>query len=418
MSGCGGLRIALGAVLAVAWGSVALAADTARASATDAARLQHVQEGRAIGAGTRLMYYASSASVRGSLVQAQWKEDCDPAVEDCWIDPNTGNRVANVEVPTAAGDGYAQVDVLYLDDQVCVLRVTSHVRDLTTGAVIASGATGVVSRDGCADYWVPPVRLADVLGVRHAGLRVLRGPYPLGGQTFDAIYVSSSSASARYHASYEAASGLLLVHSGRAQGSAVPVIGAGGRVETGAGGSLLTYGQLIGTMTMPAVPAPTPLPDAVARASGLTYACSLTLTYPGTQPVQIPCQQDFEVVERAPYWLRLRMVRQTASMMGPIPDVVEDQDVLTAGGYGGVYASVPWLRALAPGAVLEDDTITGVRARVEHADTGSVVVVATAATQRLTYVYDPQSGWLTRLVLERQTGPSTSVLQLDLQQVR
>ena len=404
MSARGGFRAALGAVLAAACGCLALASDAGG--------------GRVIGPGTRLMYYASSASIRGSLQQAQWKPDCNPAVEDCWIDPTTGNTVANVEVPTAAGDGYAQVDVLYLDDQVCVVRVTSHLRDLTTGAVIGTGATGVVSRDGCADYWIPPERLGDVLGVRHAGLRVLRGPYPLGDQTFDAVYVSSSSAGARTHASYDAVSGLLLVHSGRAQGSAVPVIGPSGQVQTGAGGSLLTYGQLIGTTTMPAVPAPTPLPDAVARVSGLTYACSVTLAYPGTPPIQTPCQQDVDVVERAPFWLRLRVVRQTASLMGPIPDVVEDQDVLTAGGYGGVYASVPWLQALAPGAVLEDDTITGKRAWVDRADAGAVVVVATAATQRLTYVYDPQNGWLTRLVLEQSTGPMTSVTQLDLQQVR
>jgi hypothetical protein len=394
---------------------LALAADPATAGDP---QLRPVQGGRAVGPGTRLMYYASSASVRGSLVQAQWKDDCDPSVEDCWIDPQTGARVANVEVPTAAGDGYAQVDVLYLDDQVCVVRVTNHLRDLTTGAVIGTGATGVVSRDGCADYWVPPARLGDVLGVRHAGLRVLRGPYTLAGQTFDAVYVSSTSAGARYHAAYDAASGLLVVHSGRAQGSAVPVIGGDGRVQAGAGGSLLTYGQLIGTMTMSAVPAPTPLPDAVARVSGLTYACTVTLAYPGTPPIQTPCRQDLEVVERAPHWLRLRVVRQTASTMGPIPDVVEAQDVLTAGGYGGVYASAPWLRALTSGTVLEEDAITGVRAWVDRADADAVVVVATAATQRLTYVYDPQSGWLTRLVLEQSTGPMTSVTQLDLQQMR
>ncbi len=443
MSGRVRFLAGLGAALAVACGGAALASPPAVGPATaapstaatgpvlafaddagtptgaDGARLQHVQGGgRAIGPGTRLMYYASSATIRGSLTQAQWKEGCDPSVEDCWIDPQTGNTVANVEVPSAAGDGYTQVDVLYLDERVCVLRVSNFLRDPTTGTVTAIRATGVVTQGGCADYWVPPERLAEVLGVRYAGLRVLRGPYTLAGQTFDAINVASTGANARYHASYDTASGLLVVHSGRSQGSAVPVIGPSGQVQTGAGGSLLTYGQLIGTMTIAAVPAPTPLPDAVARVSGLTYACTQTLAYPGIAPIQLPCQQDMEVVERAPHWLRLRVVRQTASTMGPIPDVVESEDVLTAGGYGGVYASVPWLRALAQGTVLEDDAITGVRAWVDRADAGEVVVVATAAMQRVTYVYDLQSGWLSQLVHEQQTGPSTSVLQLDLQQVR
>ena len=68
--------------------------------------------------------------------------------------------------------------------------------------------------------------------------------------------------------------------------------------------------------------------------------------------------------------------------------------------------------------MLEDDAITGVRTWVEHVDAGAVVIVAATAVLRVTYVYDPQSGWLTRLVHEQQTGPMTAVTQLDLQQVR
>jgi hypothetical protein len=282
-----------------------------------------------------------------------------------------------------------QVDVLYLDEDVCVLRVSNRVRDLVSGNVIAAGSSGAVSRDGCGDYWMPPERLVPLVGARSAGLRVLRGPYTLGGRTFDAVYVASSGAAARFHAAYDAETGLLVVQSSRAQGSAVPT-----------------------------VPAPTPLPDHVARVSGLTYACGHTLAYPGTLPIQMPCQQDIEVVERAPQWLRVRVVRQTASMMGPIPDVVETEDVITAGGYGGVYAAPAWLQVLRPGTILEDDTITGVRAWVDAVDGSSVAVVATSATQRIDYRYDARSGWLTRLVFQQRTGPSMSTLQLDLQQVR
>jgi hypothetical protein len=415
----GGAGTALAAPPSAPFGPVLAVADAPEpAPSTGAVRLQHVQGGgRAIGPGTRLMYYASSASIQGSQQQAQLKPNCNPAIENCWITPS-GNIVANVDTASAAGEGYTQVDVLYLDERVCVLRVTSHLRELTSGAVIATGATGMVSRDGCGDYWVPADQLTTILGVRHAGLQVLPGAYPVAGGSIDAIFVSDRTSAGRFNASYEVGTGFLLVHSGRTQGGSVPVIGPGGQVQTGSGGSLLTYAQLIGVMTMPAVPAPTPLPDAVARVSGLTYACSLTTAYPGIPTTQTPCQQDFEVVERTPYWLRMRVLRQTASIMGPIPDVVEDQDVLTAGGYGGVYASVPWLRGLAPGAVLEDDAITGVRARVEHSDASAVVVVATASTQRVTYVYDPQSGWLTRLVVEQQNGPATTTVQLDLQHVR
>lgn len=375
-------------------------------------------QGRAIGPGSRLMYYASSATVRGSLTQAVWKEDCDPSVEDCWIDPATGRTAANVEIPTPAGEGYTQVDVLYLDDRVCVFRVGNHVRDVLTGIVSAGGTQAVVSRDGCADYWTPPERLAALQGPAGTGLRVLRGPYTLAGQTFDAVSISSLDPAARQHAAYDAASGLLVVQSGRATGGTIPVIGGDGQVTTGAGSTLLTYGQLVGRTTIPAVPAPGPLPPAVAGVTGLSYACTTTLAFAGNPPLQFPCRQDVEVIERASHWLATRVVRQTASAMGPIPDVAESSEVIVAGGHGGLYASPGWLRTLSAGAVLEDDAITGVRVWVDQVGGGVVTIVAASATQRGTLVYDLQSGWLVRAVQEQATGPQTATVVLDLQQVR
>jgi len=55
--------------------------------------------------GTRATYYSSAASVRGSYQQAVLKPNCNPAVEDCWVDPVTGKTIGQEDVPTASGQG-------------------------------------------------------------------------------------------------------------------------------------------------------------------------------------------------------------------------------------------------------------------------------------------------------------------------
>jgi len=389
------------------------------ASAQPAATQTVQATGRPVAAGVRLMYYASSASVRGVRSQFVWRDDCDPAIEECWVDPSTGRIAgADVEVPTPAGAGYTQVDVLYVDDTVCVGRVVNHLVDIASGALLTRGGSAFVSSDGCLDYWTPPERLQALAGQATTGLRVRRGPYTLAGQTFDALSVTSTGAAGSSHSAYDALSGLLVVATSRTQGAAVPTIGGDGTVRPGAGGSLLTYSQLLGVKTVDSVPPQGPLPPDVARVAGLTYACSITTAMPGAPPLQVPCRQDAEVVERAPGWLLLRVVRQQANVAGLPPEIVEASEVITAGGVGGPYAAAPWLRSLAPGALLDDDAITGIRVVVTHVDDATVVIAAESTDQRATYAYDRGSGWLRTLVVEQGLGASTTTVRLDLQEVR
>lgn len=409
--------LALSAASAV-HGAPVVAEMPAAAPVAAPTEVHHAQApGRPVAANVRLMYYASSASVRGVRSQLVWREDCDPAVEQCWEDAD-GNIVgATVDVPTPAGAGYTQVDVLYVDDAVCVGRVGNHLMDVTTGVLRSLGSSAFVSTDGCSDYWRPVPRLLVLASPGVPGLRVRQGPYTLAGKTVDAISVTNTGPAGVTHTAYDARSGLLLVESTRTQGAAVATVGPGGQVQPGAGGSLLTYSQLLGVKTVPGPPQQ-PLPDAVARVSGFTYACSVTTSMAGAQPLQVPCRQDAEVVQRAPGWLLLRVVRQQASMMGLPPEVTESAEVITAGGVGGPYASPAWLQGLARGAILDDDAITGIRVQVGAVDGASVVVTASSPAQRATYVYDRGSGWLRTIVVEQDMGMSVTTVRLDLQEVR
>ena len=91
--------------------------------------------------GTRLTFYSSSASVRGTTQQAILNPNCNPAVEQCWTDPNTGQRIGLQDVPTSSGQGYNVVDVLYLDAQTCVLRSPRRCRQAALAPTTGSTRT-------------------------------------------------------------------------------------------------------------------------------------------------------------------------------------------------------------------------------------------------------------------------------------
>jgi hypothetical protein len=388
--------------------------------AGDVMQVQGPAPGRPVAANVRLMYFASSASFRSTTTQFVWRDDCDPSVEDCWIDPATGRTVgADVEIPTPAGAGYTQVDILYVDDAVCLGRVTSHLVDVMSGALLTMGSSGFVSAEGCADFWLPQQQLAALAGRTMDGLRARRGPYTLAGRTFDALSIVTSSRNGTTHNAYEADSGLLMVATSRTLGAPVQTIEPGGNVRPAAGGSMQTYSQFLGIKTLDGGPPQRPLPPEVATVQGLTYTCSVTTALQGVQPLQSPCRQDAEVVQRAPGWLVLRSVRQLFNPLGLPPDVSESVEVITNGGLGGPYASVEWLQGLTPGAILDDDTITGIRFQVTSVDQSSVVIEGTSQAQRITYVYDRPSGWMRTAVVEQVTGPgSTTTIRTDLQEVR
>lgn len=388
--------------------------------ARDAMQVQGPAPGRPVAANVRLMYFASSASFRSSTTQFVWRDDCDPSIEDCWIDPTTGRTVgAEVEIPTPAGAGYAQVDILYVDDAVCVGRVTNHLVDVMSGSLLTMGSSGFVSADGCVDYWWPQHRLATLAGRTMEGLRARLGPYTLAGRTFDALSIVTSSRNGTTHDAYEVGSGLLMVSTSRTVGAPVQTIEPGGNVRPAAGGSMQTYAQFLGIKTLDAGPPQRPLPPEVASVRGLTYVCSVTTALQGAPPLRSPCRQDAEVVQRAPGWLVLRSVRQLFNPAGLPPEVSESVEVITNGGLGGPYASVEWLQGLTPGTILDDDTITGIRFQVTSVDQASVVIEGTSQAQRITYVYDRPSGWLRTAVVEQATGPgSTTTVRTDLDEVR
>lgn len=370
----------------------------------------------AVQTGLRATFYASSASIRGVLQQAVFKPDCDPTVEDCWVDPETGKSIGQVDVPSPAGQGYTVFDVLYLDDQVCVFRATSYVLDYTTGSVTTAGGAGDVTTGGtCSDYWMDPRALSQLEVGQHEGVRILKGPSTAGGVTVDAVSIATTTSGGATHTSYDTGTGLLFVASSRTRGGAVPTISPDNTVVPGAGSNMLTYTQILGARLVPGVGTTGPLPAHVQNTSRLVYRCSYAMAMPGAGAVETPCTLEVRVDRRTEMWATVSTELHMADpLTGGVYATPEAGNVLVGSGHGGYFASPTLLSGLQQGTTLDIDPITGIRTTVAFVDASTVAIVEESNAELNTFVYDRTSGWLLRLVTEKFLQMATDTTRFEL----
>lgn len=354
----------------------------------------------AVQSGMRMTFYSSSASVRGSRQQAVLKPNCDPSKEQCWTD-SSGRTIGLDDVPTASGQGYTIIDVLYLDAQTCLMRYTSYTLDPTDGRIATAAVGAELSTGGtCSDFYVNPTTLQQMQPQSTSTLRVMRGPYTLGNITVDAVMIAQGTGSGYMNSSYDSATGLLVVASSRSQGADIPTI-TNSTLHAGAGNTMLTYTQLLNARAMAGIGIVEQLPAYVLDTNRLLYDCSMITSVPGAGAMETPCRLEVRVGQRNPLWALTSAVQSTPNPITGIADTAESTNVLAATGHGGYFASPALLARLQQGSVLDQDPVTGVRTSVGGVDARSVTIFEEGNGERRAFVYDPSSGWLLQYVVEQ-----------------
>ncbi len=365
--------------------------------------------------GMRVTFYSSSASVRGTLQQAVLDPNCNPAVEDCWTDPNTGQKIGLQDVPTAAGQGYNVVDIVYLDQQTCVMRLTLYLLDPSDGRVTTGGTAAEVTSGGsCSDYWIDPARLQQMQEQSTPTLRVLRGPYVVGDLTVQALLIAGRTSSGHNNSAYDAASGLLVVGSSRAQGAGVPTITPGNTLSTGAGSTMLTYTQYLDSRILPGLGAVEALPAHVLNANRLVYDCTTTTFVAGVGAIDTPCRLETYLGQRSELWVLTNSRFHTPDPITGGTNVSEASNVIVGGGHGSFYASPTLLAGLQAGTILDVDPVTGIRTSVVHVDDAVVAISEESNAERKTFAYDKRSGWLVQYVIEQNLVTGATTVRYDL----
>jgi hypothetical protein len=371
-----------------------------------------------IGPGTRLSYDQSSASVRSTYAQAVWDPNCNPAANDCWIDPASGALLSNRETATASSEGWVWVDLLAFDEDHCVARVHYWGYDRNSGRLVPMTGDSFVTRGACLDYLLPTGQLQALPPVNTPTQRVLRGTRTLAGSSFETIALGNYGSGNSSQFTYDLPTGVLLIGSTRTQ-TAASSISASGTLRPEAGNAQLTFVQLAGARPLPQIVAPArALPATVLQASGLSYGCVVSVAMAGTPGMSIPCSAEVSFGARGAQWLLATATQQTADLTTGISSVAQALLVITSNGVGSLYLDPNDLRALQPGQLLDQDPITSIETLVQAVEAGWVVLAQRYPGGFTQYGYDVSTGWLRARTDTLQIGMATQTQHLELQAVR
>ncbi len=358
---------------------------------------------------SRLTFVSASAIIAGTT------QGLTASATGEWQD-SSGRRFTVYDIPTSAGHGYTQVDIVYADDQVCVGTVTIFMIDIMTNALTTLSSSGFVTPgDACADYWVSPAKLAQNEAFISPGLNVTRGPLQRSNGTVVEVVGHRTTTSAGIsQQTYEAATGLLLIGSTAIQGAAVPTLGPGNVVTPGSGGSTLTFTELVNVRQFQVPTASAVLPDHVRNVRELVYQC-VTGTRLGQAVTEAACDARYTVVARGPQWLSLSSVTRIQNPLIGTFDVSEGSAVVAMGvGAGGLFVSPEVLAQLAPGQQVDQDPVTNARTVVQGIDGRTVTFNVINDAESAWLVYDLSNGWLVETYLEKAVGSGSSFIRLTL----
>jgi hypothetical protein len=351
--------------------------------------------------GTRLSWYGAAASIQSSYYT--YVED----PEGDWEDPATGKRYRQTEegeMPTAAGHGVTQTDVLAVEGEDVILSTSLWAIDLETGQLSLQPLGGGRYPGGAVDgAWVRPDLLAQIPDGGTTELRVLRGPYELGETTVQAVAFVSRAEGDYGSTVFDTDSGALVASTGRYKGAGSPVHGP---LDDPEGNVQVMFASLVDVRERALPGLGAAVPDWVVPGAQLVYQGEARVTNPfdaGGFSTGWPVELRVTLDEVGSSWATFE-----SSTATDFDGYVQRTEASGATGSTGLYwYDLAALAAMTPGTILDEDPVTTAMVSVESAD-GTVVTLLTEApgvTARATY--EIASGVLTSLVLEQGYGAAS-----------
>lgn len=315
-------------------------------------------------------------------------------------------------VQGTGGRGYIEIDVYYHDPQVCVAKLAMYTAGMMVNSLSRTATEVIIGEGGfCSTYWAPPGVLAEYTAPEGGIQRVERGPFELGGRSYNAIYIANEFENVRVTRVYDLASGILL--------SEVEGFGERG-YSTGenqqAAGSGVQNLVNVRQVSLPWSFAD-PLPANVQGLGTLTYKGDYTTSVPGVYMWDSSLVSPFDisvvVQQRNPTW---QLAQSTMNMTFPGSNIPQPPVVnkVIVNAVSGHYVPVEAFGRLSAGQVLDTDPITGIRWYVERNDAGGLVIINEGPGMRASATYDPRTGLMVRSQLEQQSDGQNLRIRQEL----
>ena len=325
--------------------------------------------------GVRVTWSSAAASIPGRR-HSFYRDD-----EGGWVDPG-GNRYRREDEPSASGHGLTQVNVVAMGHGIAAISVRSYGYSLHTGPPMLMTSTGGVDVAASAgDYWVAPGVLKQAVGLQGDGTTVMRLPWKIQEQTYQAISIKYQTEHARTLYVYDEVSGVLLHTSNSLYNAASQR-------------TLLSYSSYRGTRTVQLPWASDYVPNWLATARSMAYSGTYAMQVPGSPVIPLPMSSHVAITKRGLNWLQYTLTLQMGSAGGLPPSRSETVAVAGHAQIGGLFVSPVGLGKLRQGQVIDRDALTQVTTQVAAGGGGRVVISEVGPVQRMDYTYDARSGML------------------------
>lgn len=317
---------------------------------------------------------------------------------------------AGPDARAVGGHGIIQIDIHYSDAQLCVAKLTMYTAGVMVDSLTQTASETILGEGGlCSTYWAPPAVLAQYQAPPGGIQTVQRGPFELGGRSYDALYIASEFENNRVTRVYDLASGVLL---SEVEGSGQRGYAAGGNPERASSGvqELVNIRQVSLPWSLAEA-----LPASVQNVRSFTYRGEYITSTPGVymwdSSFRMPYETTSTVQQRGVNYL----VLQNSTVMS-LPGTTaqqppsQSQTLLTAA--SGHFLPLAVIPTLSVGQVLDVDPVTGIRTYVERADAGGIVIVNEGKGQRGMTLFDASSGLALQSQIDQQTdGQNVTVTQ-------
>jgi hypothetical protein len=311
-------------------------------------------------------------------------------------------RVQSATIPQvqdqqgAAGAGYAQYDVVAVDQGLVVANAKLYLDTTDGAAVLPSLVFPVLGLPGVGEFWLNQQALANAEQVATDELAVARMDKTIEQVTYHGVYFEYKHEDTRYAWMYDDQTGLLLFSS-YAIGGENDATRQLGQV------TFMAQRQLGLPWHDGRVPA------WVARTRQLHYSGTFETAVSGAAVPGIDASADVTLQDHFAHWCAY-------SLSGGVQGAQRSTVARLTGGdqlFDGLWLAPEALEMLTDGQTLDTDPITGAAITVAR-DPRTVTLTETGQRYQTALTYDRNDGRLLENVRQEQIGLATTITRLQL----
>ncbi len=314
--------------------------------------------------GMRFTYHVISATIAGE--GSNWV----PNDKGIWENPKTGDRFDRRKKEAGgSSDTYQQYELIALDDQHSLMIKSTFMVSPNLTAPAHSGP--VMYEIGSPGYgssiWSNIDSLQSLPMVMEPNRRIVKGQWPMGNATTDAVTLFEYYPTNRCFYAYDLKTGLMIEFSIASVGPPSELTAPG---ETNTGSTLLVSGVAVGARPLNVPWASDPDPDWAKSFKSITYNVTSQFGLTGGAPLPPEhSKAKFEVKERGNGWVS--MTKTIFDSDGPDPTLGQPAPYYTANAkIDPLWIHPSALARLQAGQVLDTDEFTKVTVRVSGTQQG------------------------------------------------